>query len=286
MEWTKYLSLVFVSLFIVGTVLAADVTSESEQVNATLILTNSPPTIDSVTPGSTTYDPVEAGTTLVTIYFVASDSNGVSDIDDSTAQAVITNGATTYTNTSCVGTDLDADSVNYTCTFTLHYYDNYGDWSINVSVRDNSNALAYNDSETFYYSKLAALELINTPIDFGSLTLGTNDNPNQNNPLKINNTGNLALNINITGADLVGVTNPAYKIGVGNVTVDDDATLNEGTETGNNELTLSTSAQTYNPNGSPVAKQSTADLYFWIDLPSTGLIAQQYNATWTITGFE
>jgi|GEM_PF-3248971 len=243
------------------------------------IVANNLPTILNVTsPGSV--DPVEGGVKLVEIRFNAYDYDGNSDLNDTTAKAIIDLLGTTYQNNSCVSSVVNATVKEYTCTFTLHYYDNYGDWSINVSVRDNSNALAYNDSETFYYSKLAAATLINSTVNFGSVSLGSSNATNINNPMIVNNTGNMELNINITGADLVGVTDPSYVIGVGNVTFNDDDN-STGDGSGNPLKHLSTDPINYNPNATLLKKKSFMYLYWWINIPQ-GLMAQAYNATWTI----
>ena len=277
MNW-KTTSLVLLALVMLSTVLAADVTTDSKQFNATLTLTNTPPSITVVSPDSATHDPIASSTVEVEINFTAYDANGKDDLNDSTASVTIKNGTSTYTNSTCVATDVDAYSKNYTCTFTLQYYDNWGNWNINATIEDvGGPASIYNDSATFYYSKLAAIELINTPVNFGELNLGATDVENENNPLRINNTGNLILNINITGSDLVGMTNAGFSIDVGQVTVDYSGAAN---------ATLSTSSQLVNPTDNPIGPTEIGDLEFWIDIPSTGLMSQQYNATWTITGYE
>ena len=159
MKYLRTLTLALVVLSMLGIALAADITSDSNDVEARLIITNAAPQIDSVTPGSATYDPVEAGTTSIVVYFVASDPNGVAELDDSTAKLNITNGGTSHVNNTCTVVDLDATRANYTCSLNLQYYDNFGNWNINVSIEDTEGASTYDDTEIFYYSKLAALNL-------------------------------------------------------------------------------------------------------------------------------
>jgi len=58
------------------------------------------------------------------------------------------------------------DAVQFNCSVIFYYYDNASSsWLINASIKDNSNSLAINDSVTFTYNELSAMELARASIN-------------------------------------------------------------------------------------------------------------------------
>jgi spore coat protein CotH len=132
------------------------------------------------------------------------------------------------------------------------------------------------------------ITLSQVPVKFGSIDPGTTetqaDDGSSNDydsdtqidgfPMRITveSTTNEDVDIHLKGDDWSdGGTN---SFGIGNVTIDDDSTLNEGTETGLAEDSLTTAYGGANtgyfeditaPSGGPAVNK---DLYFWLDVPS------------------
>jgi hypothetical protein len=163
------------------------------------------------------------------------------------------------------------------------YYDLDSSWTVNVSVRDNSNELAYNDTVTFSYGQLQAIRGNKDGITFGSLNLGETANAT-NDPLVLDNTGNQNFTeINITAYDLVGQSTPLEYIGALNFYVNATAD-NFGDQLVNNTQLVITSATLPRDIG---GIDTNVSLYFWVIVPGSGLTAQDYISTidWIIDAF-
>jgi len=192
-----------------------------ENINASASLTVGP-TITSVTPGGP-YDPTENDVTSISISFIANDVDGVADLNDTSAQVSVSKGATTRTNTSCSVLDLNSTGANYTCGIDMQYYDDAGTWTVNVSVKDNGTELAYNDTETFTYNSLKAMQLLNITLAFGNISIGAGTTSHD---INTKNTGNVQFDVNMTGANLV---NGSYTIPANDMNWDIDSDPSDGT---------------------------------------------------------
>ena len=164
---------------------------------------------------------IEKSNITVVFYFVAHDVDGVDNLNDNSPNIVVnfTQASTTYirTNTSAVTTcglvaDINAVSANYSCEVDLWFFDPSGSWSINVSVLDNSNARAENSSaggqgEPFNVNTLTALQMAPTSLTWGSISLTAKNTTSNNDPIYLNNTGNVNItNVTVTAIDLQGET--------------------------------------------------------------------------------
>ena len=179
----------------------------------------------------------------------------------------------------------------------MWYYDNTSSkWVINISIKDNSNAIGINDSHIFTYNELSAMSLAVAYINFSALTLGQTDQPSQT-PIILNNTGNDDFEqINITASHLYGTKDSDYYIGVGNFTINyTDAVAGSGLKLDVTTLVIPwrdglnlslqhghTSALT-DYNDKVISTKGNQSLYFWVDVPAAGLITQKYNNTWNIS---
>ncbi len=157
-----------------------------------------------------------------------------------------------------------------------------GTWNVTVYANDTYGTVS--KSTTFTVNSVIAMTLQNTPIDFGNSSVGVTNRRAENGtavagsyrgivagfPLKVNNTGNTKNNYTISGLQLVGQTNSAYKIGVSNVTYKLTSILPGTALTGVNTL--------YSGNNAP---KSIVNTYFWINVP-TGIPQQQYKGNVTI----
>ena len=96
--------------------------------------------------------PNESGVNFTTFNFTATDVDGGGTINFSTAEARLQlSGETTRLNTTCINTTgAIGNDLNFTCTIGMYYFDKADtNWTINVTVQDNSAERAINESTTF-----------------------------------------------------------------------------------------------------------------------------------------
>lgn len=192
----------------------------------TLSIGNTAPFIDQV---SNISDVVinASTTTQVNMWYIVNDSNGVSDIKDSSARVFFTKtGETTRSNTSCRRTaNISGVSANFSCGVKIWYYDAGSAWTVNVSINDTGNNLAYNDSTTFNIMSSIHINMSNNTLTWNSLTVGATD-IGAILPINLTNVGNQNItNITIKAYDLLG---ELYNdtIGVGNFSVKNQSGCN------------------------------------------------------------
>ena len=111
----------------------------------------------------------------------------------------------------------------------------------------------------------------------------------------MNNTGNSDFDqINITAADLVGVDISSQFIGPGNFSVNFTSTdpsnglglqLTKGPQVipGEDNTANLSLVHGHTSAAAPNTDKGNQSLYFYVDVPSSGLSAQKYNSTWNIT---
>ena len=236
------------------------------------------PTIDDVKingEDAPAINPVESSDAVVTVTFNVTDTDGAGNIDLTSAYANDTTDS--ITNTSCEwGSFSDIDTKEIECQLSLYYYTAGGPKSIEVYVEDDEDNSDMNDTHGFTYNTIYVISLNLSTLDFGSMNINTSNNPA---PLRITNGGNGIVDLSIKGSNM---ENGLSVLEIGNCTVDDDSTADEGGETGKNEMALTTSAQDYSPTGG-LAVQGTLDWWFFLDVP-LGLASGTYNSasSWEI----
>ena len=223
------------------------------------------------------------------------------------------------THSSCTNTTTGSGGTGiatFNCTVNLRYYDNNSaNWVINITVIDSEGGTGRNDSNgstlhTFTYNSLASFSITakdvseSANLNFTSLNLGDSNQPSKA-PLLLNNTGNNDFDqINITGAALIGITTPGETIAASNffVNVTNSSSGNRGMPLSNSPQTIKdipSAGDTANatlfhgpgisgdsvpyPGTSGFSARGNLSLYFWVNVPSSGLSAQTYNNTWNLT---
>jgi len=230
-------------------------------------------------------NPVESTTTTVYILFNASDNNGHADIDASTAQIVLSRAGETVrtSGASCVNYNNDSLTKLFNCSVNMQYYDDDGAWTINASVEDFSAAYDDDTATTLAYGTLQALRGSPLGISFGAVNLGI-QNQASNDPLVLNNTGNQNFTqINLTAYDLVGQDNSLQYIAASDLYA--NISLNDfGDQMSNNTMVVLTNGTLIRDIGGSDANRN---LYFWVDVPSSGLSNQNYtsSSSWQIEVF-
>ena len=139
----------------------------------------------------------EAGTTQVNFSFLVYDENGAEDIVNATAQLRVNlTGETDRTNSSCHPLAVTStNTVNYTCSINIWYFDNAGNWTVNVSIKDRQSNYTENSTRSFELYSTTAMQMYPTSITWPSLELGTTNRTSNNDPLIINNTGNKDISV-------------------------------------------------------------------------------------------
>ena len=187
---------------------------------------NNPPTITNVEAIGPTIDPEEDSVVFITFNFTATDTDGASNINVSSAQGRFQlTGETTRLNTSCVNWSSQGNDVNFTCTIGMYYFDkNDPSWTINVTIKDNSDAGGENSSTTFQYNQLIAIKISPNSFSF-DVEIGAVNQTSNNDPTLINNTGNFDVtlgNVQINAIDLAGEDVSTEFIFAANFSVDID----------------------------------------------------------------
>ena len=262
--------------------------ADSANMSPSMTVSSDAPEITSMVISAGSYDPTESGNTTITVNFNVSDANGVTDLDDSKANIYVDDAATFVTavskyNRLCSPTvNWSATVREYQCDTDLEFYDIAGTYSTNITAGDGATTIWNNtatNAPTFTYTTLVAATVDDTGISFGTVTLNQNDQGATENPTVVTNTGNADLQMNVTGANLVG---GSYTFNVGNFSVSLD-----GTPTA--ELSLTTGTQqiivgAVNATASAGAS-STEELYWFVDVPGV-VLPDTYTGSWTLGVYE
>ncbi len=233
-------------------------------------------------------DLVESNKKSVTFYFTASDNDGYTNLDDATAKAYFQkSGQTTRSNTSCVAGVGSGNLKNYTCTIDMWFFDQAGVWTINTTIEDINDAPAENSSTTFSINTLTAMTMSPSALTWPQVGPTSSDVGSNNDPTKINNTGNAEnLHIEVKALDLTGVTRTNEFIFANNFTVGVATEGCSGTAMVNNTFTtVGTSTLT---RGNYTLNDGTAQeqVFFCLKGLPTTISAQEYSSSglgsWTV----
>jgi len=236
---------------------------------------NNPPTVDTVSSVSN-QDPNPEIVKAVLINFTVTDIDGTTDLNHSSAKLTVNQSGITRTGT-CSNKTIDSDTEEYNCTVNLEHYDLPGAWSINVSIRDNSEASAYNATTVFSYNELLYIQVSPVAFGFGDFYSGQQDQAATSNPLQIDNLGNVNLTqINITAYNL---TNGSDTIGVSNIVVNiSDSASGTALQHATN-VTIPFANVSMDTAGGEINES----LYFYIDVPFVRPLYYQSSSSWVIS---
>lgn len=239
----------------------ANISYSSGWVNSSeVVVSNSPPTLLSVyidgSLGTPNVVPIEAGNANINVTFYAQDVDQWFDIKSH--QVSVTDGTT---NSSCQWTYYNTTTTAYQCNLQLQYDDLGGLKNVSIFVEDWVGHNVTDDNRQLMYQTIYVVGLNDTNITWNGVISGVSDNVGE--ALRISNTGNGIVDMNITGADLSG---SGKTLAIGNFSIDDDGIPSEGAETGKNEMTLLSSAQDYSPVAG-IAVGGSYDTYFFLDVP-------------------
>jgi hypothetical protein len=253
--------------------------TQSGSFHVYLTLTNANPTITWVN-DSVSVTPAIGTVRTIYVQFNVTDSNGVDDLNDSSAVIYINyTGETTRSNTSCTAQGNSGYTETYICAVDMQYYDVNGDWTINVSIQDNSAASDNNVSSTLTYGTLTAMELGDNMLNFTAVALGQTAGSPAQNPLQVKNLGNQNLvEINVTG---YGLWKSSENISAEAFYVNSSLGATGAGLVNNTAVVVPSATSSRDTSGS----EDNATLYFYVDMPSSGLTEGTFNASnpWTVT---
>jgi hypothetical protein len=162
--------------------------------------------------------------TVTGLYFVVTltDPDGTSDINTTSVVANFTRtGESVRENLSCKQRTGEtwSNSMNFSCTIDMMYYDENAAWRIIAGGRDLGNGtLITNSTKNFSYGSLSSIEISPPGISFGSVATGATNQTATTDPLQLNNTGNANFtNVSVLAIDLFGETLTTSFIGVANL---------------------------------------------------------------------
>jgi len=265
--------------------------ADSDSVTAQTTGTNYDPTVDNCPLGTTSFSPTENSTTKVTIVFNVTDTNGVSDLNNSLAKVEFDDNVTGFaakyesaSNTSCTSSDVDANTRQYTCGVEMQFWFQHAtNYSIRCYAGDKNDSVLASSTNTnaFDYAQLVASGVDGTTVDFGTITSGqfsTTINDTLS-PVNITNTGNTVLaTVSLTGANLTQTGKS--DINISQFSADDIASYNSSLVTA-----LNTSKQQIGGVSIPLEDSTTGgntdSLFVFFTVPVT-LEPGSYSGTWTL----
>lgn len=227
-------------------------------------------------------------TTPIKINFTVYDADGNGNINDSEAQIKFTkSGEETRSNTSCAWlADYSTYYANYTCNVTMYWWDGTGTWTINATIKDNDGNKVDNTTTNFQVGATDGFVAAPTALTWGSVTAGTPDQESNNDPILLNNTGNVNKNINVNATNLRGETTPNLAIWANNISIGAAAGCGGINMTDHSYKNVSSAVL---PKGNFTVNNGTSgqeQLYFCFEVVGSELIAQSYStgneSAWTI----
>ena len=200
----------------------ARITGEATTGTTSLNITvgNTAPTIPFVLAVSS-QNPLESGYRSVLLNFSVNDTDGSGNVNLSSARARFNRtGESNRENFTCANIGSGGNGQMFTCNVSMYYFDELSVWTINISVRDNSEASAENSTTNFTYNLLTAMVLSPSALTWPTLNLTATNFSSNNDPILLNNTGNSGNGtINTTAYNLRGETITTQFIFANNFTV-------------------------------------------------------------------
>jgi len=177
-------------------------------------------------------------TSEVTCWATAEDENGADDINHSEGKLYLNGTSCDSTNNntcmvamgdeySCDITPTTGNEVNVTCTYTVHYWSEPGNWVGYIYVAD---ADAYDDSnstiQTDYISTTVAIDATEDLLNFGSLKIGESNITSTG----LDNCGNVNLTLTVNATNMTDNSNiiPVGSIKFNSTDIGEFTALSEG----------------------------------------------------------
>ena len=168
---------------------------------------------------------VENSMLNVSVSYLVDADAGVVSLSNTSAivEVNFSSGGTDYIHRTVCNRQADFNSTraNYTCSVYIWYYEAPGTWVVQANITDLNGNYAKNDA-TFSLSDTTAIIFAPQSLTWATISAGTKNQTSNNDPVKINNTGNhnsAAAAVRVTAINLIGVTTPANLIPAANFSV-------------------------------------------------------------------
>ncbi len=172
--------------------------------------------------------------TFIRINFSVNDSDGIANLNSATLN-ISKIGELTSHNSTCSQIVNDGVNIaNYTCLVNISWYSAQGVWTINASIKDNGDNIAYGKNSTstsgatagvaptISINPLTGIKVGPNNLTFATLAAGVTNSTSSSDPLLINNTGNQDFaygQISVNASHLYGEIISTLAIWGGNFTV-------------------------------------------------------------------
>ncbi len=161
--------------------------------------------------------------TSIIINFTAYTAAGAGMLNHSTARINFTKtGENTRENLTCALAQSGGNYANYTCNVTMWWWDAAGTWNIAAYIADNNSNSAQNTSAVFQVGSTTGFEQGPSALTWAALGAGDINKTSTNDPLLLNNTGNVNISVNniqINATNLRGETDNTKALWAGNFSV-------------------------------------------------------------------
>jgi hypothetical protein len=240
---------------------------------------NDPPTVTNITVGNDhTYNPTPGSTTAIEVSFNYTDSDGWDDINLTASNCTAVRGVVEVSLASCANLSNTTNTANISCTGSMQYYHESGEWEVYCNATDSVGNTASNTSAVnLTYNRLEAINITPSTIAWASILPSSTEEACDDNPMGIYNLGNAYFSgVNITGQDLV---NGSYTLPVSDFSV--NLSNAAGGDTLSNNIPVTITSATLLMGASP------RNLYFWLEQVSIPLPALLFTSSsnWEITVF-
>lgn len=160
----------------------------------------------------------ESGITNVLFNIQATDANGVADLNDTSIYAEFTKNSIVRTGSCVQVSDINLTTAQYACTIGINYWDSPGSWAINARIKDYSNELSQQYSESFTLLETACITTNPSFFEWSTLFPGEIDKL-ANSKITVANTCNKPGNLQIKAFNILGELDSTHIIPASNFTI-------------------------------------------------------------------
>lgn len=173
---------------------------------------------------------IEAGIKYVNFSVLASDLNGVNDLNHSTLNSSFSlTGEATRINSSCTFIEvINSTTANYSCSIGIWYFDAANTWNVSAQVKDLKGNISSVYQETFNIQSTTSINLSTISLSFSGVNVGSK-NKTANNNITLQNIGNKVLSINVNASNLDGQTTTSEFIPATNFSIHNNGNGCDGT---------------------------------------------------------
>jgi len=182
-------------------------------------------------------------------------------------------GGQTYYHDACSVVINSPTQRSYNCTVPMRYFYSPGNYDLNVTVYDDGKMASSVTSGVCTYGQLVASKRTTLAVGFPTAGPGVNNAPGDT-PVNVRNTGNVDLDIFMTGTDLDGRSSPGNKLAA--------STFKVGESLGT-AVSMQNGVQKNLSMSIPAGEAAQENILMWLSMPQEQLLQDYYASTpWTV----